>query len=315
MDGITEYTFRNVFNRHFPEIDKYYAPFIQPNDKPLIVPKEEIEIIPENNEGINLVPQVLTCDADGFIRIGRRLEEYGYGEINLNAGCPSKVIVSKGKGSGMLADTYKLDRFLDAVFTHDWKADISIKTRLGMDETDDFYEILEVYKKYPISELIIHPRYRSDFYNGIPRYEFFELVSEFDEFTDGRIKVCYNGNIFSKEDADEISVRYPYISNIMLGRGLLANPALVREIKGGDRLNRTEFIAYHNDLYAEFGKVVKNERILLFKMKELWQYWRNIVDVSEGILDMIKTANDIAEYKHRVGILFEQFQIKTELTD
>ena len=101
----------------------------------------------------------------------------------------------------------------------------------------------------------------------------------------------------------------------MLGRGLLANPALVREIKGGDRLNRTEFIAYHNDLYAEFGKVVKNERILLFKMKELWQYWRNIVDVSEGILDMIKTANDIEEYKLRVGILFEQFQIKTQLTD
>lgn len=311
MDGITEYTFRNIYNRHFPGIDKFFAPFIQPNDKPLIVPKEFIEINPENNKNINMVPQILTCDSDGFIKVGKQLAEYGYKEINLNAGCPSKVIVSKGKGSGLLKDIYKLEKFLDGIFSYDWNIDISVKTRLGIDEYDDFFDILEVYSKFPISELIVHPRYRNDFYNGNPRNDEFDKISQFDAFINGKIKICYNGNIFSKKDINQIFTKYRYISNIMIGRGLLSNPALVREIKGGMAMSCSEFIDYHNDLFYEYSLICNNERILLFRMKELWQYWKNIIDDENNIYDSIKTSNDINEYLTQVTKLFDFIKIKS----
>ena len=147
MEGITGYIYRNAYWRHFPNLDKVYAPFLQPNQKRVLAPKEERDVLPENNLGIPLVPQVLTCSADGFIRAGKALEEMGYREINLNLGCPSGTVVSKGKGAGMLQDTEQLRFFFEAVFKTEWKAAITVKTRLGMTEDMDFGELLEVYKQ------------------------------------------------------------------------------------------------------------------------------------------------------------------------
>lgn len=300
MEGITDYLYRQIVWRHFPQADKLYAPFIQPNEKPVIVPKEYNEICLENNQGIPMVPQILTRDAIGFINVGEILEDMGYKEINLNLGCPARLIVSKGKGSGMLADTDYLDEFLDTIFSHPWKCKITVKTRLGLTDNTDFNDLLEVYGKYPIHELTIHPRYRSDFYSGDPRLE--EFAKVFKAYNTNT-KVCYNGNINSVAHRDQIVSQYPSISSIMCGRGALANPALFRELKGGEAMNKEEFISFHQDVYDTYKSAVAKEKHFLHKMQEMWTYWNQHLHLDPELIKKLRGVSSILEYTSVVNLL------------
>ncbi len=304
MEGITDYLYRQIVWRHFPYAEKLYAPFIQPNDKPVIVPKEYNEICPENNQGIPMVPQILTRDAVGFIRVGEILEAMGYDEINLNLGCPVKLIVSKGKGSGMLADTDYLDKFLDTIFNHNWKCKITVKTRLGLTDNADFSDLLEVYSKYPIYELTIHPRYRSDFYSGEPRLNEFGKVFSYTNHK-GPMKICYNGNINSIADRDALLDQYPQISSIMCGRGALANPALFRELKGGNAMTKEEFILFHKDVYDTYMDTVAKEKHFLHKMQEMWTYWNQYLYLELDIMKKIRGVSSISEYTSVINNIFD----------
>lgn len=308
MEGITGYIYRNAYWRHFPNLDKVYAPFLQPNQKRVLAPKEERDVLPENNAGIPLVPQVLTCSADGFICAGKALEAMGYSEINLNMGCPSGTVVSKGKGAGMLGDVERLHRFFDEVFQVEWQADITVKTRLGMTEEAEFGEILEIYRQYPIAEVIVHPRYRSDFYKGLPRTELFEQALSVGH------PVCYNANIFRKQDAIRIENSYKdtALEAMMLGRGLLANPALAREIQGGEALTKEELRLFHNDILQSYQRIAFGERNTLFKMKELWNYWGTIFQDAERLLKRIRKADRFPEYQCAVDVLFQESEFTKE---
>lgn len=321
MEGITGYIFRNAVQRHFPFIDKYYAPFIQPNPKRVFVPKEERDILPEHNEGIPLVPQVLTCSADGFVRAGHALEAYGYQEVNLNLGCPSGTVVSKGKGAGMLVDSERLKAFFEEVFSADWKAKITVKTRLGLTEKDDFTELMEVFQSFPIDELTIHARYRTDFYKGQPRMEEFKyalaaiegqktnLTTE--EMGSATMGICYNGNIFTKIDYDRLIADYQssVFKSVMLGRGLLANPALAREIKGGAVLEKEELRSFHDDILDSYCQLNFGEKNTIFKMKELWNYWGTVFMNAPKELKKIRKAERFSEYIPAVDALFRDGEL------
>lgn len=305
MDGITDYLYRQIVWKHFPYADKLYAPFIQPNERPVIVPKEYNDICKENNKDIPMVPQILTRDAMGFIRVGEILEDIGYDEINLNLGCPAKLIVSKGKGSGMLGDLYALDEFLDTIFNHPWKAKITVKSRLGLTDNSDFSELLHVYSKYPIHELTIHPRYRSDFYSGSPRLDEFEKTfsdnpmynqATTDSPSFEKTKICYNGNINSVADRDSILNKFPQISSIMCGRGALSNPALFRELKGGAPMNRDEFNNFHNDVFETYKCTVAKEKHFLYKMQEMWTFWNQHLKLTADVMQKIRGVSSIEEY-------------------
>lgn len=364
MEGIIGVHFRRVAHKHFPYVDKYYAPFVQPNQKKVFTPKEKRDILPENNDGIPLVPQVLTCAADGFIRAGKALEDYGYREININLGCPSGTVVSKGKGAGMLADAERLDHFFADIFDKDWKANISVKTRLGLDDTSDFEELLRVYRKYPIKELIIHARYRSDYYKGEPRMEQFEqAVRAYTEGDCSRVQdagnhtvknesvrvgskdgsdivrtrecagtgICYNGNIFSVEDYRYVCGQYgigtaddltkaekniricgygaSVLTSVMIGRGLLANPALAREIRGGAPLAKEELLAFHDDIFAMYSGMDLGEKNTLFKMKELWNYWGTIFEDADKEMKHIRKSNRFSDYRIAVDDLFREKEL------
>lgn len=319
MEGITGYIYRNAVWRHFPYVDKFYAPFIQPNPKRVFVPKEERDILPEHNVGIPLVPQVLTCSADGFIRAGKALEAYGYTEVNLNLGCPSGTVVSKGKGAGMLADQDRLRAFFDEVFSVDWNAEITVKTRLGVTEEDDFQELMKVFLQFPIAELIIHPRYRMDYYKGMPRLEAFQQALQINcagevyrkpSDNNASMKICYNGNIFTKKDYDRLLAECgdKNLAGVMLGRGLLANPALVRELKGGTSLTMEELKAFHDDIFASYQALDFGEKNILFKMKELWNYWGTIVTGVQKELKRVRKANRFADYRTAVEAVFSEGQ-------
>jgi len=211
MEGITGYIYRNSYEKFFHNIDKYFTPFIIPNKSTNLKTKELRDILLENNKGMNIVPQILTNDSEGFIITARKLQQLGYNEINLNLGCPSGTVVSKNRGSGFLAKREELDIFLDEIFKiNDMK--ISIKTRIGKDSPKEFYELIKIYNKYPIEELIIHPRTQKDFYGNKPNLEVFK-----DALSLSINPICYNGDIFTNSDYHRLIKAFPEIKTVMIG--------------------------------------------------------------------------------------------------
>ena len=123
MQGLTGYTVRNAFHHNFDYIDKYYTPFIPAAKRMNAKIKRDID--PVNNDGITLIPQAMSIVADEVIDLHRQLVPYGYDEININLGCPSGTVVSKKRGSGILAYPDMLDSFLDELYTKaDYKAKV-----------------------------------------------------------------------------------------------------------------------------------------------------------------------------------------------
>ena len=192
LEGITTYIYRNIHRELFGNADEYFAPFITPSDNEQVSIKSLRDILPERNDAINLVPQVLTSQADAFLKFEGRLKELGYQKVNINIGCPSSTVVKKGRGAGFLRDIYGLDRFFSEIFdkTH---LDISVKTRIGFSSSEELDDIIKVYNKYPISSLIIHPRTRVQYYGGEPDMEAFKMA-----YGVSKNKVCYNGDVFTK---------------------------------------------------------------------------------------------------------------------
>ncbi len=263
MEGVTTSTYRKAYHRIFAPMDKYFAPFVTPNDNGLLTPKEYRDVAPEYNEGLVLIPQILTNHADGFIRTAKTLQQMGYEEINLNLGCPAGTVVGKGRGSGFLTFPQELDRFLDEIYEKlDLK--ISIKTRLGRYSEDEFDQILEIYRKYPVHELIIHPRIRDDFYKYSPRMDGFHKG-----FLHSACPVCYNGDIFSAADFRRLRETYPTLDRVMLGRGIITNPGLLSEIQTGNPISLDQFMQFHEEIYRDYQVIFlgsSGARVVLFKM-------------------------------------------------
>ena len=300
MEGITGYIYRNSYNKFFNNIDKYFAPFIVANKSHRMKTKELKDIQPENNKGINLVPQILTKDAEDFIITAQRLMQLGYKEINLNLGCPAGTVVSKGRGSGFLAKREELDRFLDQIYKMD-DIEISIKTRIGKDSPDEFYELIKIYNKYPVKELIIHPRIQKDFYGNKPNLEVFKYA-----LSSSTSKVVYNGDIFTANDYKSITDTFPKVDTVMLGRGIIANPGLINSIKNNNILDKKVLRDFHDEIFNNYIEVYNEEKNAIFKMKELWGYMINNFSDNKKYAKKIKKAQKLRDYNEAISGLFEE---------
>lgn len=303
MEGITGHVYRNAYKKYFDNIDKYFTPFIVPNQSLSLKTKELRDLLPENNLGLNIVPQILTNDAEGFILTANKLKQLGYDEINLNLGCPAGTVVSKKRGSGFLAFKDELDKFLDEIYkTCDMK--ISIKTRLGKDSPEEFYKIIEIYNKYPVEELIIHPRTREDFYGNTPNLKIFE-----EALTLSKHSICYNGDIFTTNNYSDIVDKFKEIDKVMLGRGILANPGLIGEIKENKFLTKETLKDFHDELFENYTILLNEDKNAMYRMKELWGYMSHIFTNNKKYYKKIKKAQKAKDYKEAVSRLFEEQEI------
>lgn len=297
LEGITGFVFRNAYNKYYGGVDKYFTPFITPHTKKNMDERERRDILPENNEGIRLVPQVLTNQAEELISIGKEFQSMGYKEMNLNLGCPSGTVTAKKKGSGFLDEPRKLDMFFEEYFE---KSDmpLSIKTRIGTDDIDEFPEIAAVYEKYPFTEVVIHPRVGKEFYRGTPHVDVF-----MDTLARSRHSLGYNGDIFSLEDYKRIKDRCPSCEKYMLGRGLLWNPQLAADIRENVEhpLDMARFQAFHDELVAGYAAYLSGDRNVLFRMKELWGYWDELFHEEKKLKKQIRKSTTIEEYRMCVG--------------
>ena len=249
--------------------------------------------MPENNVGLNVIPQLLTNNSEHFIWGCNELEKMGYTEVNLNLGCPSGTVVAKKKGSGFLTELDNLDRFLDDIYNNT-NINISIKTRLGRYSPDEFEEILNIFNKYPIYELTLHPRIQTDFYkNPVNREAFYKY---FDKI---KAPVCYNGDIFKASD-----LAIENVDAVMLGRGLIANPFLISQIKGENILDKQIIREFHDKLYSTYKEKLSGDVPVLHKMKEIWFYMHILFSANENMWKKLRKAKNLKEYEMLINTIF-----------
>lgn len=220
--GITTYIYRSAYEHHFGEIDRYFTPFIV-NKR--LSSREKNDILPEHNKGVDVVPQIMTNKAEDFLEIAEQLVSYGYERVNLNLGCPSGTVINKKRGAGFLACPDELDAFLAEVYEKS-PMRISIKSRIGLEDEAEWERLISIYQKYPVDELILHPRTQRDYYKYPPRMDAYARAER--EFS---FPLCYNGEIHSVEAMQKLTEQFPKMERVMLGRGILKNPGLVGKIK------------------------------------------------------------------------------------
>ena len=306
MEGLTGYIYRNTYEKFFGNIDKYFTPFITSNASTSLKTKELRDLLPENNKGLNIVPQILTNSSEGFLNTCTKLEKLGYENVNLNLGCPSGTVVSKSRGSGFLIKTEQLDRFLEEIFNGS-NMSISIKTRLGKHDSDEMYDLLEIYNKYPVQELIVHPRTQKDFYNNKPNLQIFK-----DVLSQSVNPVCYNGDIFTKSDYDNLIADFPNLKSVMLGRGIIANPGLVNSIQKNETLNKATLRAFHDEIVYKYVELFGEEKNALYRMKEMWWYMIYIFSDNKKYAKKIKKSQNLKDYVSVIDALFKEQEIIPE---
>lgn len=302
MEGITGQIFRRVYDSCFPTMDKYFAPFVSPNKNGKLSPREQRELEPDNNQGLYVVPQILTNSSTDFIRTARVLQSMGYQEVNLNLGCPSGTVVSKKRGAGFLAYPDQVDQCLHEIFSAlDMR--ISVKTRLGMEKPEEFEHLLEIYNQYPINELIIHPRVRTAYYRNKPHMESFRLAVR-----TSPNPLCYNGDIFCGEDLRRIKEEFPGLEAVMLGRGIIANPGLLcQDVR--EAMTKKLLREFHDRLYEEYCReflASSGQKVVLFKMKEIWCYLLYAFENGEKAGKKIKKAQRTEDYEAAVSFIFHE---------
>ena len=304
MEGITDSIFRRVHHKYFGGVDRYFMPFLSPTVHRQLTHKEDRELPIAGSESFVAIPQILTKVPEDFLWAAQVCHDRGYTEVNLNVGCPSGTVVSKGKGSGMLRDLQGLDAFLEEVFAKT-PLPISVKTRVGIEDPQEFPAILDVYNKYPIRELTIHPRTRKQFYDGSLHWDLFAYAAE-----NSKIPLCFNGDLRRLEDISEFSKEFPQIDSVMIGRGLIADPGML-DPHGTTRESLKGFTDELTECYIEaFG----GARNAMFRMKENWSFLRHRFADSDKLWKQLRKTTDLNEYKHITAEIFHTLPLNDPYT-
>ena len=291
MEGLTGAVYRKLHHRFFGGADAYYIPFVTPTVEPKFTDRQLRELAPEVNSGIPVVPQLLSNRSADFIWAAKALDEMGYSEVNLNLGCPAGTVVAKGKGSGFLKDLYGLEKFLDEVFSADIPVPISIKTRLGWSDTAEFEDILKLYRKYPLSELIVHMRLKTDQYKGDARTQV--LLNALDEIP---FPLGVNGELVTEADLKQADERFRHPHQLMVGRALMADPALFRKFKGGKPASAEEIRQFSKALYDGYTEAFGSRKNAMMRMKEYWFFQSCLFEENPSAFKRIFKSREEADF-------------------
>lgn len=299
MEGLTDSIYRRLHHKYFPGLDRYYMPFLSPTVHRALTNREERELPFADTEGFMAIPQVLTKVPEDFLWAAEVCKERGYSEVNLNLGCPSGTVTAKGKGSGMLRDLDELERFLDAIFANA-PLPISIKTRLGFEDPEEFPKLLEIYNRYPIVELTVHPRVRKQFYSGDVDMTQFRYGAE-----NSKNPLCYNGDITNLADAERIEKEFPNVQAVMIGRGLVADPGM---FTGGT--DRKVLQSFCDELLESYLIAFGRSRNAMFRMKENWGFMITRFAGSEKLWKRLRKTTDLTEYRSITAEIFATLPMK-----
>jgi tRNA-dihydrouridine synthase len=302
LQGFTDFRFRNAQNKLFGGIDTFYSPYIRLNAKMIIKASYERDLLPENNLDLEVIPQVITNDADEFLFVAKYVRELGYKELNWNLGCPYPMVTKSGMGSGLISNPEKINHVLERAHN---ESDIivSMKMRLGYETTEEILDALPILDKYPIKNIAIHARIGKQLYKGGVHLDAFQQCID-----NTKHKLYYNGDITSVAKFHEMQQRFPSIDHWMIGRGLISDPFLPTMIKNNTEEypeNKIElFNAFHDTLYAIYSESLSGSTHILLKMYHLWEYFSATFSDPHKVLKKIKKAQSIRNYETAVAEIF-----------
>ena len=298
LQGYTDAIYRTIHNKVFGGINSYYSPFIR-LEKGEVRQKDIKDILPENNENINLVPQIIVNSNEEFLKLTESVSNLGYKRIDINMGCPFPLQTKKGRGAAILQNTKHLEDIVESINSIN-DIDFSIKMRLGMDSAEDAKGALEVINKAKLHHLTIHPRISKQQYKGEIDYQTFDYI-----YQNCLHPIIYNGDILSQEDIYNIINIYPKIEAIMIGRGLLAKPYLAMELNKTIRLSVSERLSMimklHDAIYDHYSSVMQGEHQLLLKMKTFWEYLDE--EIGKKPYKAIKKSVNIKKYELAIRLI------------
>ena len=303
FQGITTHTFRNVYSEHFKGVDKIFTPYfadIAVGTK--LPPKKRIALKNQFENTTEVIPQILSKNADEIIWFAHQCKQLGFKELNWNLGCPYPQVINKKRGSGLLPYPEMVDEILEKVMS-EIEILFSIKCRLGHFSMDEMNALIPVFNNYSISELTIHARTGKQMYLGQTDLDAFAAFAP--QF---RFPVVYNGDILCLEDYYQFKNRFPQISHLMIGRGILKDPFLPARIKGltlpiDPKAQISRFI---ETLYLAYQKEKNDHLTLLNVMKEYWTYLASSFDEPTKIFRKLKKCKTFDEYENAVKTIFEE---------
>ena len=302
MEGITLAVFRNTFQEYFPGADLYFTPFLAANHTRHFKEKEQRDIRPERNRQVRVRPQILTNKADELAWAVLELKQYGYSECDFNLGCSMPQVARKHKGAGMLADLGYLERFFDEFFSCpeiDESVSLSVKTRIGVEDSSSALQLIRVLNRFPFSSVTIHPRRLADLYEGKPDMEAFSLM-----YHESVHPVVYNGDIRTPEDYRRITEDFKDLKAVMIGRGLIRDPSLIRQIRGGQKADEEELWNFLHTLLQRYCEIYRDERQAVSKMKEIWWYMGQVYPGKEKTLKKIRKSSTLEQYEKYAAEIF-----------
>ncbi len=298
LQGFTDYKFRNAFHQYFGGIDTFYSPYIRLNGKLEIKPSYHRDLIPENNNTLTVIPQIITNDADEFLFVAKYVQELGYQELNWNLGCPYPMVTKRCMGSGLINDWERIDGILNRVHQ---ESDIlvSMKMRMGYEDSTEILKVLPVLDKYPLKNIAIHARIGKQLYKGGVDLDAFQRCLE-----NTQHKLYYNGDITSVMQYQKMVERFPTIDHWMIGRGLIADPFLPSMIKNNTTeypKNKLEiFGKFHDQLYHDYESALSGSSHVLVKMESFWEYFATTFPDPHKTFKKIKKAKNPRDYQEAV---------------
>lgn len=301
MEGLTTYIWRDAHRTIFGGADKYFTPFLSPNGT-LTFQRKELDEIEQGET--DTVPQLLTNKGAYFLWAAGELANRGYREVNFNLGCPSGTVTAKHKGSGLLSYPDELQACLDAIYGGLPDMAVSIKTRIGRYDAAEWPALLALYGRYPISELIVHPRVQKEFYKGSVHIDAFDLA-----LSQWKDTPVYNGDLATTGDVEDFCRRYGQVQAVMVGRGLMADPALFRRLRGGEKATRQELNEFHHRLLEGYRRRLDGDTPVLHKMREMWNYLSLRFDAPDRPLRDIRKAKTVAAYESAARELLEHHEL------
>ena len=304
LEGCTEIEFRNVFAVHFKGVDAAIAPFVSLMHHNADEKRRSWGIPRLSEQKMNTIPQFMGRNIKDFNHLYEWIKFMGYDELNWNLGCPSKRVVRRGRGCGMLQFPDEIRFFLDGVFNHP-DIQFSIKTRLGLQNPDECFQLIGIYNQYPLKELILHPRIGTQMYSGEVMHKYFEECLRL-----SKNKIVYNGDINTLSDYHKIKTMYPAVDRIMIGRGLIKDPFLAEKIKGilpvDCDFDKSRFLAFYEDLFQVFKQKFNNTDELLGKMKDYWRYFSHLFKDRNEVFKYISRSKDLSGFHSRIYEIIER---------
>lgn len=304
LQSFTDFAYRKSYHRLFGGFEAYYIPYIASGPGEKIRNSQLRDLLPEHNDGIPVVPQILCANPDELISLAKRVEDFGYKKLNLNLGCPYPMATNRGRGSALLEKPDELKAILDALFNQ-FQFEVSVKFRAGMTDDHAVFKLIDLLKSYPISQYTFHPRTANQLYKGeADRQLFSEFSREFGQ------PLVYNGDIQTAADIDEIRTLVPSQTEWMVGRGILTNPFLLAELRGEATSTESKNQLkqeFHQAFFDEYRKTFSDDGQVLMKMKGFWTYFSESFSNPHKAFKLVKKASSLQKYDAAIATIFREF--------